>query len=282
MFIVFIRIQIFFFLFGSLAVLIIAQDVNTASFFPTKGGNDSGLELAAKIIDSTSFHPDATQAPSSLIPQQLLPQSYYLPALQPPIVHHRSESLPYAYEYPNVAYPIVQNVEQAIAPTSKQLVIVSFIGLLLLLAIIQNTLASAKRKDTMVDVLPSKRKRDVHAIYDFNSVTPEEEKEEEQIVLNDDARVRCIQKTICLENQKLFQDLGLIGKILAKYLTRNVEKSVKSSSGWDRLVEDAGSAGLRGEDCDLLYRDCDNPIVFLSPTKEKKVASKEVTSTSSE
>lgn len=64
----------------------------------------------------------------------------------------------------------MQNVEQAIAPTSKQLVIVSFIGLLLLLAIIQNTLASAKRKDTMVDVLPSKRKRDVHAIYDFNSV----------------------------------------------------------------------------------------------------------------
>ncbi|KAK2582367.1 hypothetical protein KPH14_004698 [Odynerus spinipes] len=240
-------------------------------FFPSNG-NGSSLEVAAgKIIDST-FHPDATRAPSAFIPQQLLPPSYYLPALQSSLVHHRSEGLPYAFEYPNVAYPVAQSVEQAIAPTSKQLVIVSFIGLLLLLAIIQNTLAAAKRKDALLDVLPSKRKRDVHAIYDLHSMTPEEE-----TILDDDARVRCIQRTICLENRKLFKDLGGAGKILAKYLTRHVKKSVKSFSGWDRLVDDAGSAGIRGEDCEVLYRDCDSPLSFLS---KEKFTAKEETPTS--
>ncbi|XP_015181667.1 PREDICTED: uncharacterized protein LOC107069147 isoform X2 [Polistes dominula] len=260
----FIRIQFFSLINFLSVVLIIAQDSNVASYFPNKE-NNSNLEFAGKIIDST-FHPDSTQASSVHISQQLLPPSYYLPALQPPIVHHRSESLPYAFEYPNFSYPVVQNVEQAIAPTtSKQLVIVSFIGLLLLFAIIQNTLISTKRKDALIDVLPSKRKRDVHSTYDFHNITPEEE-----IVLNDDARVRCIQRTICLENQSLFHDLGLIGKLLGKYLTRNVEKSVKSSTGWDRLIDDARSAGIRGENCDLLYRDCDIPINFLSSKGERK------------
>ncbi|XP_046828743.1 uncharacterized protein LOC124428566 [Vespa crabro] len=280
MFSIFIRIKILF-LLGSLDVLIVAENDNTTSFFPTKRGNNSSFELATKIIDSTSFHSDATQAPSIPIPQQLLPTSYYLPAFQPPIVNRRSENLPYDFEYPNVGYPIMQNVDQAIAPTSKQLVIVSFIGLLLLLAIIQNTLTSVKKKYNSLDDLPSKRKRDVHAIYDYSSIIPEEEKKNvEEIVLNDDARLRCIQKTICLENQKLFQDFGVIGKLLAKYLTRNVEKSIKSSSGWDRLIEDAGSAGLRDEDCDLLYRDCDTPIVFLSSINDKKSPSKEMKSKS--
>ncbi|KAI4488261.1 hypothetical protein M0804_005109 [Polistes exclamans] len=266
-----IGIQIFLLIFSSSVVLIIAQDTNVVPYFPNKE-NNSSLEFVGKIIDST-FHPDSTQASSVHISQQLLPPSYYLPALQPPIVHHRSESLPYAFEYPNIGYPVVQNVEHAIAPpTSKQLVIVSFIGLLLLLAIIQNTLVSTKRKDALIDVIPSKRKRDVHSTYDLHNVTPEEE-----IVLNDDARVRCIQRTICLENHKLFQDLGLIGKLLGKYLTRNVEKSVKSSTGWDRLIDDAGSAGIRGENCDLLYRDCDVPINFLSSKRKNKFDSKEVT-----
>ncbi|KAI4482462.1 hypothetical protein M0802_013688 [Mischocyttarus mexicanus] len=263
----FIRIQILYLIITLSVVSIIAQDSNVVPFYPSKG-NNSTSEFAGKIIDST-FNPDSTQASSVHISQQLLPPSYYLPALQPPIVHHRSESLPYAFEYPNIGYPVVQNVEQAIAPTSKQLVIVSFIGLLLLLAIIQNTIISSKRKDALMDVLPSKRKRDVDSTYDFHSVTPEEE-----IVLNDDARVRCIQRTICLENQKLFQDLGSIGKLLGNYLTRNVERSIKSSTGWDRLIDDAGSAGIRGENCDLLYRDCDNPINFLSSRGEKKSDSK--------
>lgn len=78
MFSVIVRTQILL-LLVSLAVLIVAEDGNTASFFPMKDGNDTNFDLAAKIIDSTSFHPDATQAPSTLIPQQLLPPNYYLP-----------------------------------------------------------------------------------------------------------------------------------------------------------------------------------------------------------
>jgi len=52
---------------------------------------------------------------------------------------------------------------------SKQLVIVSFIGLLLLLAIIQNTLSAAKRRDAITDLLSSRQKRDVYAVHDFRS-----------------------------------------------------------------------------------------------------------------
>ncbi|XP_012524480.1 uncharacterized protein LOC105829941 isoform X1 [Monomorium pharaonis] len=176
-------------------------------------------------------------------------------APQRTFLHHRSENIPYAYEYPNVAYPVSHSIEHSIGPSSKQLVVVSFIGLLLLLAIIQNTLSAVKRKDAIMDLLSSRQKRDVYATHDFRSVTPEEEE-----ILNSDARVRCIQRTICLENRKLFRDLGAPGKMLAKYLTKDVEKSFKSSSGWDRLVRDAGAAGIRGENCDVLYRDCEIPV----------------------
>lgn len=41
---------------------------------------------------------------------------------------------------------------------------------------------------------------------------------------------------------------------------RSVEKSLKSSSGWFRLVRDAGEAGVRGEECEVLYRGCDEEV----------------------
>lgn len=91
-------------------------------------------------------------------------------APQRAFLHHRSESVPYGYEYPNIGYPMTQPMEHSIVPSSKQLVIVSFIGLLLLLAIIQNTLSSVKRKDAIMDLLASRQKRDVYATRDFGSV----------------------------------------------------------------------------------------------------------------
>lgn len=85
--------------------------------------------------------------------------------------HHRSENMPYGYEYPNIGYPVAHSMDHSISMVpSKQLLIVSFIGLLLLLAIIQNTLSSAKRKDAMMDLLSSRQKRDVYATRDFRSV----------------------------------------------------------------------------------------------------------------
>ena len=74
----------------------------------------------------------------------------------------RSENYPYiydtvsSYEYP--VYP--PTPEQPVGPTSKHFVVVSFIGMLLLFAIIQNTILSAKRKDGLLDVL-SRRKRNL-------------------------------------------------------------------------------------------------------------------------
>lgn len=38
---------------------------------------------------------------------------------------------------------------------------------------------------------------------------------------------------------------------------RTVLNSLKNvSPGWDRLVEDAANAGLRRENCGVVYRDC--------------------------
>lgn len=86
--------------------------------------------------------------------------------------HHRSENMPYGYEYPNIGYPVAHSMDHSISmiPSSKQLIVVSFIGLLLLLAIIQNTLSSVKRKDAIMDLLSSRQKRDVYATRDFRSV----------------------------------------------------------------------------------------------------------------
>ncbi|XP_029663227.1 uncharacterized protein LOC115235518 [Formica exsecta] len=247
-------------LLGTLGVLIAAQDATTMVFPPN--GNGTSLEMGGKIEPAT-YQPDMTRVavPTTLVvppqpqPQPMLPSDYFFPMSQPTFLHHRSENMPYGYEYPNIGYPVAHSIDHSVVPSSKQLVVVSFIGLLLLLAIIQNTLSSTKRKDAIMDLLSSRQKRDVYATRDFHSVTPEEEE-----ILNNDARVRCIQRTICLENRKLFRDLGAPGKMLAKHLTRDIEKSFKSPSGWDRLVRDAGAAGIRGDDCDVLYRDCDIPV----------------------
>lgn len=162
----------------------------------------------------------------------------------------------YVYDHPHFGYPVAHSIDYPIGPSSKQLMIVSFIGLLLLFAVIQNTIVNVKRRELLTDVLSARRKRELYASYNFDSATPEQED-----VLDEDGRVRCIQRTVCLENRKLLKAFGATGKILAKYLTRGVEKSLKPSSGWSRLVRDAGEAGIRGEDCEVLYRGCDEQQV---------------------
>lgn len=48
-------------------------------------------------------------------------------------------------------------------------------------------------------------------------------------------------------------------------------KSLKSS-GWDRLVQDASEAGIRGEDCDVLYRDCEESLKDRAEAKASQDA----------
>lgn len=82
--------------------------------------------------------------------------------IQSPIEEEfRSENYPYIYDaVTSYQYPIYhQNVEQSVGPTSKHFLVVGFIGMLLLFAIIQNTLMSVKRKDSLLDV--SRKKRDL-------------------------------------------------------------------------------------------------------------------------
>lgn len=82
--------------------------------------------------------------------------------IQSPIEEEfRSENFPYIYDaVTSYQYPIYhQNSEQSVGPTSKHFLVVGFIGMLLLFAIIQNTLMSAKRKDGLLDF--SRRKRDL-------------------------------------------------------------------------------------------------------------------------
>ncbi|CAK9812661.1 hypothetical protein ANTQUA_LOCUS7353 [Anthophora quadrimaculata] len=235
-----------------LVVLIVAQDAKTMVFpFP---GNGSAAESSGSV--ESTFPPDMTRSSEPLARPPTVPANYYLPAPQRTFIHHRSENVPYVYEHPYFGYhPVAHSIDYPVGPSSKQLVIVSFIGLLLLFAVIQNTIATVKRRDILTDALSVRKKRELYAAYDFNSATPEQED-----VLDEDARVRCIQRTVCLENRRLLKAFGAAGKILAKYLTRGVEKSLKSTSGWDRLVRDAGEAGIRGEDCQVLYRDCEEEV----------------------
>ncbi|XP_034188208.2 uncharacterized protein LOC117607972 [Osmia lignaria lignaria] len=213
-------------------------------------GNASTTEASSKM--EATLRPDVARPPEPILHHPPVPPNHFLPVPQRTFVHHRSDSVPYVYDHPYFGYPVAHSIDYPIGPSSKQLVIVSFIGLLLLFAVIQNTIATVKRRDMLTDVLSARRKRELYAAYGYNSVTPEQED-----VLNEDARIRCIQRTVCLENRKLLKTFGAAGKVLAKYLTRSVGKSLKSTSGWDRLVEDAGEAGIRGEDCEVLYRACD-------------------------
>ncbi|XP_076674206.1 uncharacterized protein LOC143372144 isoform X1 [Andrena cerasifolii] len=236
-------------------VSIAAEDAK-ATVFPS-AGNGSVAEPASGFgadprADMTSLS-QPLERPFVVTTNQFLPGNSFV-SPQRTFIHHRSDSLPYVYGHPSYGYPVAHSIDHPVGPSSKQLVIVSFIGLMLLFAIIQNTIVAVKRRD-ISGALSARDKRDLYAAYNFNSVTSEQED-----VLNEDARVRCIQKAVCVENRKLVKAFGAVGKILAKYLTRSVEKSLKPSSGWNRLVEDAGEAGTRDEDCNVLYRDCEESV----------------------
>ncbi|XP_026672424.1 uncharacterized protein LOC108628549 isoform X2 [Ceratina calcarata] len=233
--------------------LISGQDTKTVFPFP---GNGSSSGYALEKAESV-FEPEVMRTPQPLARLPTMPVNYFLSAPQRTFIHHRSDGTvppPYVYDHPHYNYPMAHSIDYPVAPSMKPFVIVSFIGLLLLFAIIQNTLASVKRRELLTDVLSARKKRELYTAYDTNSTSEQED------VLDEDARVRCIQRTVCLENRKLVKAFGATGKILAKYLTRGVERSLKPGSGWDRLVRDAGEAGIRGEECELLYRDCDEEI----------------------
>lgn len=92
-------------------------------------------------------------------------------APQRTFIHHRGENVPpYVYDNPHFSYPVAHSIDYPLGPSSKQLVIVSFIGLLLLFAVIQNTIVNAKRRDILTDVLSARKKRELYAAYNFDSV----------------------------------------------------------------------------------------------------------------
>ncbi|XP_076755173.1 uncharacterized protein LOC143425964 [Xylocopa sonorina] len=237
---------------SAFAVLIAGQDAKTTVFpFP---GNGSVAESLHGV--ESAPRPDMTRPSAPLALPPTIPANHFHPAPQRMFIHHRSDVVPsYVYDHPHFGYPVAHSIDYPVGSSSKQLVLVSFIGLLLLFAVIQNTIATVKRREMLTDVLSARKKRELYAVHSFDSATPEQED-----ILEEDARIRCIQRTVCLENRRLLKVLGATGKILAKYLTRGVEKSLRSSPGWDRLVRDAGDAGIRGEDCEVLYRDCDERV----------------------
>lgn len=80
--------------------------------------------------------------------------------------------------------------------------------------------------------------------------------------------LNCVLPHTCFENGEARAVFARGKEKLSSYASafrRGVEKSLKPSSGWFRLVRDAGEAGMRGEDCEVLYRDCDEQQV---PSKD--------------
>lgn len=80
--------------------------------------------------------------------------------------------------------------------------------------------------------------------------------------------LNCVLPHACFENGEARAVFARGKEKLSSYASafrRGVEKSLKPSSGWFRLVRDAGEAGMRGEDCEVLYRGCDEQQV---PSKD--------------
>lgn len=80
--------------------------------------------------------------------------------------------------------------------------------------------------------------------------------------------LNCVLPHTCFENGEARAVFARGKEKLSSYASafrRGVEKSLKPSSGWFRLVRDAGEAGMRGEDCEVLYRGCDEQQV---PSKD--------------
>lgn len=99
----------------------------------------------------------------------------FIPVLPDPrntVVQYPTEPFPYIYEpSPNYGHPIVEHdTDSEIKPSARHFVIVSFIGLLVLFAIIQNTVEANKRKTALVEVLSSRRKRDLSEIHPLNAL----------------------------------------------------------------------------------------------------------------
>ncbi|XP_058808880.1 uncharacterized protein LOC131674302 isoform X2 [Phymastichus coffea] len=133
---------------------------------------------AAAVAHSPPQQP-VPQSQSQQQQQPFVPANYYLPADEYPAhqygaaneyrSEHYSSYPPFEPQQPS--YPIqaqqqqsLQQLDTSLIPTAKHFVLVSFIGLLLLFAIIQNSIAAAKRKDALVEVLSNRKKRDIVAL----------------------------------------------------------------------------------------------------------------------
>lgn len=184
-------------LLSAFTVSIVAQDTKT-TVFPF-AGNGSVLESPSR--EESALRPDMTRSSELLAhpPTLPVPANNYLlgnvsrvslinyrdedvdrywkmltllrfSAPQRTFIRHRSENVPpYVYDNPHFSYPVAHSIDYPLGPSSKQLVIVSFIGLLLLFAIIQNTIVNAKRRDILTDVLSARKKRELYAAYNFDS-----------------------------------------------------------------------------------------------------------------
>ncbi|XP_015607966.1 uncharacterized protein LOC107273879 isoform X2 [Cephus cinctus] len=130
-------------------------------------------EEGNKKLDLWTSHPEVTQASSvqGVGTPSLSASSYYMPGLYQPQL--RREYFPYHFENTGYNFHVAQHpAEHSLAPTAKHFVIVGFIGLLLLFAILQNSIVAAKRKDVLIDLLSTRRKRDLIRTSGLEPTTP--------------------------------------------------------------------------------------------------------------
>ncbi|XP_063973069.1 uncharacterized protein LOC135160452 isoform X2 [Diachasmimorpha longicaudata] len=184
---------------SELAPPVVTSTISTVS---TLKRNDWWPPSAQDVVTQTS--PYTTEL------QHSMPPTYYAPA--PSVPHYRSDQWT-PYGYPEFGYPVLPPHNNQIAVPTKYMTVALFIGLLTLFAIIQGAMTASKQRES-IDSLPAREKRDLLISADFDHMTPEE-----QDIYNIGARIRCIQRTICLENRQLVRDLGPIGTKLSDYLT---------------------------------------------------------------
>ncbi|KAJ9574106.1 hypothetical protein L9F63_008520, partial [Diploptera punctata] len=110
-----------------------------------------------------------------------------------------------------------------------------FLTFLIILSNLQSALINLSKNTNMVGIITARKRRDLDGLLE-------------------DRQVRCVQHSVCSTNKQLSGELGVAGTLLGTYLNKFMARSVDSR--WARVVSDAGTAGLAGVDCGVLYRGC--------------------------
>ncbi|XP_049773113.1 uncharacterized protein LOC126161379 [Schistocerca cancellata] len=200
---------------------------------------------------------DAEPQASASISYQIPHTGFPVPGLPQGVDYYGTPYQPLNNFLPLKEHPTGHRLEEGHEKhiTAKD-VAMAFLAYMAVLSILQGGIFTLiKDPPTLGIVTSARNKRETMVpvpVIPDSSTLPQEQ----SWILGEEKQIRCIQRSLCAVNRQLKMELGITGRILGQYISSWTAKSVDSS--WMRLIADAGLAGMRGVDCDVLYRGCNN------------------------